>query len=88
MHADSRIVSTIGAADIDWFAQRDVAAKNLVMMQTPQSSHAGLRALLELVEQGRIRVVIAGEFALADTAAALDESKSGFLNGKLVITVD
>ncbi len=83
-----RIVSTIGAVDVEWFAQRKIAAQNLVMFRTPQSSHAGLRTLLELVEQGRLRVMIAGERALTDAISALDESKSGSVDGKLVITVD
>jgi len=85
---DGRVVSTIGAADVDWFAQRYVAAQNVVMNQTPQSSHAGLRALIELLEQQRMRVVIAGERPLAETVEALDESKRGSVNGKIVITVD
>lgn len=83
-----RIVSTIGAADVEWFAQRKIAAQNLVMFRTPQSSHAGLRTLLELVEQGRVRVMIAGERALTDALSALEESKSGSVDGKLVITVE
>lgn len=86
--AGGRIVSTIHSADVEWFAQRKVAAQNLVLSQTPQSSHAGLRTLLELVEQGRVRVMIAGERALADAPSALDESKSGSVDGKLVLTVD
>jgi len=83
-----RLVSTIGAADVDWLAQRKIAATNLVMAQTPQSSHAGLRTLLELLEQGRIRVMIAGERSLAEAASALAESKTGSVDGKLVLTVD
>lgn len=86
--ADGRIVSPIGSADVDWFAQRNIAALNLVMAQTPQSSHTGLRTLLELLEQQRIHVVIAGERPLAEAAEALAESKGGSVNGKIVITVD
>jgi len=88
LHADARIVSTIGAADIDWFAQRNIAAEHLYMLGTPQASHAGLRTLLELVEQQRIRVIIAEERPLAEATEALAESKSGSVNGKIVITVD
>ena len=88
MHADGRIVSTIGSADVDWFAQRNIAAVNLVMAQTPQSSHAGLRTLLELLEQQRMRVIIVDERPLAEAAEALAESKRGSVNGKIVITVD
>jgi NADPH:quinone reductase-like Zn-dependent oxidoreductase len=88
LHAGGTIVSTIGAADEQWFAQRKIDAQNLYMGDTPQGSHAGLRALLGLVEQGRMRVDIAGERPLSDAVAALDESKRGAVNGKLVITVD
>ena len=83
-----RIVSTIGAADVGWFATRKIAATNLYAVDTPQWSHAGLRTLLELVEQGRIRTMIAGERPLAEAVDALEESKSGSVDGKLVITID
>lgn len=88
LRPDGRVVSTIGSADVDWFAQRDVAAQNIVMNETPQSSHAGLRTLLELLEQQRMRVLIAEERPLAEAAEALEESKRGSVNGKIVITVD
>lgn len=83
-----RIVSTIGAADVDTFAKRNVTAINLVMLQTPQSSHAGLRALAEMVEQGRLRVPIAAEHALTEAERALEQSKSGQTDGKIVLTID
>lgn len=82
------IVSTIGAADVKWFEQRGMHALNIVMAQTPASSHKGLRELLELLERGAIRVMIGGERSLRDVVAALDESKSGSVDGKLVLTVD
>ncbi len=82
------IVSTIGAAGVDWFTQRKITAQNLVMTQTPQSSHAGLRTLLELVEQGRMRVTIAAERPLAEAVDALERLKRGSVTGKIVITVD
>jgi NADPH:quinone reductase-like Zn-dependent oxidoreductase len=85
---NGRIVSTIGAADVEWFAKRHVTAINLVMAQTPQSSHAGLRALAEMVEQGRLRVSIAAEHALPEAERALEESKSGTVDGKIVLTID
>lgn len=83
-----RIVSTNHAADVDWFAQRDIVATNLSVQSSPQYSHMGLRALLELLEQGRIRVMIAGERPLSEFAEALQESKSGSVDGKIVLTVD
>jgi NADPH:quinone reductase len=82
-----RLVSTIGAADASWFAKRDVTAINLVMSDAPQSSHAGLRALAEMVERGRLRVTIASEHNLSEAERALDESKRGTVGGKMVLTV-
>ena len=86
IRAGGRIVSTIGAADVDWFEQRKILAKNLSASASPQYSHAGLRTLVGLLEQGRIRVIIAGERPLADAVQALDEIKRG-VAGKLVLTV-
>jgi NADPH:quinone reductase-like Zn-dependent oxidoreductase len=82
-----RIVSTIGAANVDAFARRGITAQNIAAKQTPSWSHAGLRTLLELLEQGRLRVRIAAERTLSDAALALEESKAGRVDGKLVITV-
>lgn len=83
-----RIVSTIGAADVDSLAKRNVTAINLELRTTPQSSHAGLRALAEMVERGRVRVPIAAEHALSEAQRALEESKSGRVDGKIVLTID
>lgn len=82
------IVSTIGSAGVDWFAKKMISAVNLRVGSAPQYSHAGLRTLLELLEQGRIRVFIAGERPLAQAVAALDQSRQGSVNGKILITVD
>lgn len=81
------IVSTIGAIDEEWFSQRKIAGLNLMVFKTLQSSHAGLRTLLELVEQGRLRVTIAAERPLSEAVEALEQSKRGGVNGKIVITV-
>lgn len=83
-----KIVSTIGAADVKWFSERGLFAININMAETPTSSHAGLRELLKMLEGGAIRVMIGGERSLADAVAALDESKSGSVDGKLILTVD
>lgn len=83
-----RVVSTIGAVDENWFAQRKIAAENVHVLDSPLWSHAGLRMLLELLEQGRLKVAIAGERPLSAAVAALDASRSGSVNGKLLITVE
>jgi NADPH:quinone reductase-like Zn-dependent oxidoreductase len=83
-----RIASTIGAVDVNWFAQRKIVGGNVYVLDSPLWSHAGLRTLLELLEQGRLKVEIAGERPLSEAVAALDASRSGSVNGKLIITVN
>lgn len=82
-----RAVSTIGSADAGWFAQRKIIAVNLIMPRTPESSNTGLRNLAELLEQGRLRVLISSERPLAEAVNALAESQAGTIDGKLVLTV-
>lgn len=82
------IVSTIGALSADDWSDRNIRAQNLVMFKTPQSSHAGLRELARLVEDGTLRVNISAERDLRDAAQALEQSKAGGIDGKLVLTVE
>ncbi len=86
LRPQGKIVSTIGAADENWFSQRQITAENLYVADSPRWSHAGLRTLAEMVEQQRLRVNIAAEYPLGEALAALERSKSG-VNGKIVITV-
>jgi len=44
-----------------------------------------LREIVALIEQHRLRVPIWRTFPLAQTAAALDASNTGHLNGKIVV---
>jgi NADPH:quinone reductase-like Zn-dependent oxidoreductase len=81
------IVSTIGAVDEKSAAPRNLTAQNLYAADSPQWSHAGLRTLLQLLEEGTLRVTIAGEHPLSEAVEALEQSKRGAVNGKLVITV-
>lgn len=87
LRGGGRIVSPIGSCDIDWFAQRKLVAENLVMAKTPQSSHEGLCTLIELVAHGNLRVTIARERPLSDAPRALEESKKGTIDGKVVLTI-
>jgi NADPH:quinone reductase-like Zn-dependent oxidoreductase len=87
LHAGGRIVSTVGAADVDWFATRNITAQDMYSMESPQWSHTGLRILHELLEQQRLHVTIAAEYSLAHALDALEQSKKGGINGKLIITV-
>jgi NADPH:quinone reductase-like Zn-dependent oxidoreductase len=86
LRPEGKIVSTIGAANENWFAQRKITAENLKVADSPRWSHAGLRTLAEMVEQQRLRVNIAAEYPLSEAIAALERSKGG-VAGKIVITV-
>lgn len=88
LKSGSGIVSTIGALEPEEWSKNGVAAHNLVMNKTPQSSHAGLRELAQMVEDGTIRVKIVAERDLRDAAQALEQSKSGSIDGKIVLTVE
>ncbi|MHB8433677.1 MAG: NADP-dependent oxidoreductase [Candidatus Tyrphobacter sp.] len=83
-----RIVSTIHAADAAWFSARKILAENLRMTHTPASSHEGLRTLVKMLEEGRLRTVIAAERPLSEAVDALEESKRGAVAGKLVLMVE
>ena len=85
---DSAILSTIGALKPDEWKKLGITAYNLALTKTPQSSHAGLRELVRLVEQGTIRVKISTERDLQDAALALEQSKNGSVDGKIVLTVE
>lgn len=87
LQAGGTIVSTIGAADPSWFAQRQITAINLMMNETPQSSHEGLRELVRMVEMGTLKVIISAERGLTEAPQALEASKSGSVTGKMILTV-
>jgi NADPH:quinone reductase-like Zn-dependent oxidoreductase len=86
LRPNGKIVSTIGAADENWFSQQKITAENLYVADSRRWSHAGLRTLAEMVEQQRLRVNIAAEYPLSEALAAIERSKNG-VNGKIVITV-
>ncbi len=82
-----RIVSTIGALDEASLGRRGILGKNLVLAQSRESSHAGLRSLIEMVEQGRLHAEIAAEEPLEEAQRALERSRQGTVNGKMLLTV-
>jgi NADPH:quinone reductase-like Zn-dependent oxidoreductase len=52
-----------------------------------EPDHAGLVALADLVESGRLKVVVEQTFPLADAAKAHEVGEAGRVVGKLVLTV-
>ncbi len=81
-----KLVSTNHAADEAWFARSGLTAHNLSLSDTPQSSRESLEELAAMVA-GTIHVFVERHAPLAEAAEILEESKSGKLGGKAVLTV-
>jgi len=81
------VVSTVGAADREWFQARQQHATNLVSHQTPLWSTDGLNQLAELVVSDLVRVRLGAEAPFAQAEHVLEESKAGKIDGKAVLTV-
>jgi NADPH:quinone reductase-like Zn-dependent oxidoreductase len=64
-------------------AERGVRTSPLLV----EPDHAGLVALVDLVESGRLKVVVEQTFPLADAAKAHEVGEAGRVVGKLVLTV-
>ena len=80
------VVSTIGAADREWFQPRQQHAINLVSSQSPLYSTEGLEKLAALVVSGKVRVKLGTEAPFAQAEHVLEESKAGHIDGKAVLT--
>ena len=52
-----------------------------------EPDHAGLQALLDLVEKDQLKVVVEQSFPLAEAAGAHETGEAGRVSGKLVLTV-
>ena len=82
-----RVVSTIRAADPDWFARRNIQAVNFSINHTPTWSRAGLERLLQLVQLGAVVVRLEKELPINDAERVLADSKAGRIDGKAVLTL-
>lgn len=52
-----------------------------------EADHAGMAAVARLIEEGALRVTVAGTFPLAEAAKAHASLETGRTTGKLVLTV-
>jgi NADPH:quinone reductase-like Zn-dependent oxidoreductase len=82
VRAGGRIATTLGAADVEGLATRDIRATNIMGTPTPDK----LRRLAEQVAAGTLRIEIQQTFALADAAQALAVFSAG-TRGKLILTI-
>jgi NADPH:quinone reductase-like Zn-dependent oxidoreductase len=79
-----RIASSVYAADVESLAQRGIKATNVGV-------HPDARRLEELsrmVDAGQLTVRLERTFPLEGARAALDESRTGHVRGKIVLLVD
>jgi NADPH:quinone reductase-like Zn-dependent oxidoreductase len=81
------VVSTVGAADREWFQARQQHATNFVVSQSPLWSTDGLDQLAELVASDLVRVRLGTEAPFTQAEHVLEESKAGKIDGKAVLTV-
>jgi D-arabinose 1-dehydrogenase-like Zn-dependent alcohol dehydrogenase len=87
-----RLVSTVFGADVDWFAERQIAAHNIVGHATPfggtpnpRQSPQGLAEIARLLGAGIITSRIRSTAELSEAPALLKTFGNGALRGKAVI---
>jgi NADPH:quinone reductase len=78
-----RVATTLGAADVDALARRNVQATNVMGNPTPEK----LALLADQAGSGAIRIEIQQMFPLAEAAAALAAFSAGTV-GKIVLIVE
>lgn len=84
LKAGGHLVSTLYVADIPWFAQRRITAKNIAPIENPLASRDGLTELAGFLAAGAITARITTE-PLAGAGALLDRLRHGTVHGKAVI---
>jgi D-arabinose 1-dehydrogenase-like Zn-dependent alcohol dehydrogenase len=87
LKANGRLVSTLYAAAIPWFAEREIAAENIASVQNPLASRQGLTELARFMAAGAISARITTTESLANAGAILDRLRHAGVHGKAVIRV-
>jgi D-arabinose 1-dehydrogenase-like Zn-dependent alcohol dehydrogenase len=79
------LVSTIFAADEEWFAERQVTAHNHASSTNPLISPQGLSEVARMLAEGTITARIRSTVELDGAGQILTKLRSGGLRGKAVI---
>lgn len=87
LRAGGLVVSILPVGSDDLYEEAERLGVRAVRMLV-DADRAGMKAIVDLVEQGRLRAAIAGTFPLADAAEAHALGDTGRTTGKLVLTVD
>jgi NADPH:quinone reductase-like Zn-dependent oxidoreductase len=82
-----RLVSTVHAADENWFAERQITAQNISGPTNPLASSAGLAQLAQLVADGAIEARVRDVVPLEDALQVRDRLRQGGLSGKVLIRI-
>jgi NADPH:quinone reductase len=82
-----RLVSTISAADEQWFKEQKVAAHNIAGNSNPFSTVAGLDEVARLLGNGTITARVRLVADLNSAGQTLEKLKSGGLHGKCLIKI-
>jgi NADPH:quinone reductase len=80
-----RLVSTIFAADEEWFAERQITAHNHASSQNPLISPEGLSEVARMLAEGTITARVRSTVELDGAGQVLAQLRSGGLRGKAVI---
>ncbi|MBG0850722.1 NADP-dependent oxidoreductase [Streptomyces spinoverrucosus] len=81
------VVSILPVGSDDFYAEADRLGVRAIRMLV-DADHHGMRAIAELIEDGRLRATIAGTFPLAEAAKAHELGDTGRTTGKLVLLAD
>jgi NADPH:quinone reductase len=83
-----RLVSTIFAADEQWFSDRHVAALNISnLSNNPMSSPEGLNQVTQMLVDGKITARLSLTAPLDEATAVLEKLRTGGLRGKAVLHI-
>ena len=83
--AGGHLVSTVYAADVQWFAGRSITAQNIRSFQNSLASGRGLTEVARLLAAGTITARIGSTVPLDEAGAVLDRLRHGQIRGKAVI---
>ncbi|MER6981471.1 NADP-dependent oxidoreductase [Streptomyces carpinensis] len=81
------VVSILPVGSDDFYEEAERLGVRAVRMLV-DADHHGMRAIADLVEEGRLKATIAGTFPLAEAAKAHELGETGRTTGKLVLLVD
>lgn len=85
LKAGGGLVSTIGAADIPWFGQRNIKAHNIGPASNPAVSPRGLDEIARMLAEGIVSARIRSVVGLDEAGAVLDQLRRGGIHGKAII---